>query len=85
MTSATYASLSEALIQAGYEVLTASNGKEAYSIIQERDWDVLLCGWRMPEMNSVGLLCIFSAKRDGSLIYPRSLLRRTAQATTLSM
>ena len=49
-------SLSEALSQAGYEVLTAANGKEAYSIIQEQELDLLLCDWRMPEMDGAALL-----------------------------
>jgi DNA-binding NtrC family response regulator len=49
-------SLSEALFQAGYEVLTAANGKEAYSIIQEQELDLLLCDWRMPEMDGAALL-----------------------------
>jgi DNA-binding response OmpR family regulator len=44
-------SLSEALTQAGYKVLTASNGKEGYAIIQQQELDLLLCDWRMPEMD----------------------------------
>lgn len=59
-------SLSEALTQAGYEVLTASNGKEAYSVIQEQDLDLLLCDWRMPEMDGAALLSLL--REEGRLV-----------------
>jgi DNA-binding NtrC family response regulator len=49
-------SLSEALKEAGYSVLTAANGKEAYAIIQSQALDLLLCDWRMPEMDGRELL-----------------------------
>jgi DNA-binding NtrC family response regulator len=49
-------SLSEALKNAGYNVLTAANGKEAYAIIQSHNLDLLLCDWRMPEMDGGTLL-----------------------------
>jgi DNA-binding NtrC family response regulator len=59
-------SLSEALFQAGYEVLTAANGKEAYSIIQEQELDLLLCDWRMPEMDGAALLNLL--REEGRLV-----------------
>ena len=59
-------SLSEALTQAGYEVLTASNGKEAYSIIQKQDLDLLFCDWRMPEMDGAALLTLLRV--EGRLV-----------------
>jgi len=59
-------SLSEALSQAGYEVLTAANGKEAYSIIQEQELDLLLCDWRMPEMDGAALLNLL--REEGRLV-----------------
>ncbi len=49
-------SLSEALHQAGYDVQTAANGKEAYAILQAERLDLLLCDWRMPEMDGAALL-----------------------------
>lgn len=49
-------SLSEALGAAGYNVLTAANGKEAYAILQGHSLDLLLCDWRMPEMDGAALL-----------------------------
>jgi two-component system response regulator AtoC len=59
-------SLSEALSQAGYQVQTASNGKEAYSIIQAQELDLLLCDWRMPEMDGAALLNIL--REEGRLV-----------------
>ena len=59
-------SLSEALSQAGYQVLTASNGKEAYSIIQNQELDLLLCDWRMPEMGGAALLNLL--REEGRLV-----------------
>jgi DNA-binding NtrC family response regulator len=59
-------SLSEALKGAGYEVLTADNGKEAYAIIQERALDLLLCDWRMPEMDGGALLKLL--RNEGRLV-----------------
>ena len=52
--------------QAGYQVLTASNGKEAYSIIQNQELDLLLCDWRMPEMNGAALLNLL--REEGRLV-----------------
>lgn len=59
-------SLSEALSQAGYQVLTASNGREAYSMIQEQELDLLLCDWRMPEMDGAALLNVL--REEGRLV-----------------
>jgi DNA-binding NtrC family response regulator len=59
-------SLSEALTQAGYEVLTAANGKDAYSIIQTQDLNLLLCDWRMPEMDGAALLNLL--RSEGRLV-----------------
>jgi DNA-binding NtrC family response regulator len=59
-------SLSEALKEAGYNVLTAANGKEAYAIIQSHTLDLLLCDWRMPEMDGGALLKLLSD--DGRLV-----------------
>jgi CheY-like chemotaxis protein len=41
-------SLSEALKEAGYTVLAAANGKEAYAIIQSHALDLLLCDCPCP-------------------------------------
>ena len=49
-------SLSEALTLAGYEVRTAANGREAYRSLLDEPPDLLLCDWRMPEMDGAALL-----------------------------
>jgi DNA-binding NtrC family response regulator len=59
-------SLSEAVSQAGYEVLAAANGSEAYSIIQQQELDLLLCDWWMPEMDGAALLNLL--REEGRLV-----------------
>ena len=72
-------SLSEALTEAGYEVVTAANGKEAYAIIQERALDLLLCDWRMPEMDGGALLKLL---RDEGRLIDLPVLVMTAHGTS---
>lgn len=72
-------SLSEALTEAGYEVVTAANGKEAYAIIQERALDLLLCDWRMPEMDGGTLLKLL---RDEGRLIDLPVLVMTAHGTS---
>ena len=47
--------LSRMLAEIGYEVLQASNGKEALSVFQEQDGGIslILVDWNMPEMNGL--------------------------------
>ena len=59
-------SLSEALTQVGYQVLTAANGREGYAILQQQELDLLLCDWRMPEMDGAALLKLL--RDEGRLI-----------------
>ena len=59
-------SLSEALTLAGYEVLTAANGKNAYSIIQTQALNLLLCDWSMPGMDGAALLKLL--RSEGRLV-----------------
>jgi DNA-binding NtrC family response regulator len=72
-------SLSEALKEAGYNVLTAANGKEAYAIIQSHALDLLLCDWRMPEMNGGALLKLL---RDDGRLVDLPVLVMTAHGTS---
>jgi DNA-binding NtrC family response regulator len=72
-------SLSEALKQAGYNVLTAANGKEAYAIIQAHALDLLLCDWRMPEMDGAALLKVLS---DEGRLVDLPVLVMTAHGTS---
>ena len=43
------------LIKAGYEVITAEDGKEAWNILQERFIPIILTDWLMPEMDGLEL------------------------------
>jgi DNA-binding NtrC family response regulator len=72
-------SLSEALKEAGYNVLTAANGKEAYAIIQSQALDLLLCDWRMPEMDGGSLLKLL---RDDGRLVDLPVLVMTAHGTS---
>ena len=47
------------LRQAGFEGLSemeASNGKEALSLLETNEPDLVLCDWNMPEMSGIELL-----------------------------
>ena len=72
-------SLSEALRGAGYEVLTAANGKEAYGIIQASPLDLLLCDWRMPVMDGAALLKLLG---DEGRLVDLPVLVMTAHGTS---
>jgi DNA-binding response OmpR family regulator len=47
--------VAETLAAEGYEVETASNGREALGKITLRSVDLVLCDLRMPELDGVGL------------------------------
>jgi DNA-binding NtrC family response regulator len=48
--------LSEALREAGYEVLSAGGGEEASRILQEENVQIAICDIRMPGMDGIELL-----------------------------
>jgi len=66
--------VAETLAAEGYEVETASNGREALEKITLRSFDLVLCDLRMPELDGVGL---YRALEKG---HP-DLLRRIAFVT----
>jgi DNA-binding NtrC family response regulator len=49
-------SLAELLVDEGYEVLQAPNGKAAYDLVLDRSVDLVLSDVRMPEMDGMALL-----------------------------
>lgn len=49
-------SLAELLVEEGYEVLQAGNGKEARDLLIQRGVDLVLSDVRMPEMDGITLL-----------------------------
>ena len=56
----------EILEMAGYEVITATNGKEGYRQAMDNDPDVILCDILMPEMDGHTLLETLKKNRDMS-------------------
>jgi len=66
--------VAETLVAEGYEVETASNGREALEKIPLRSFDLILCDLRMPGLDGVGL---YRALEKG---HP-DLLRRIAFVT----
>ncbi|MBN4058849.1 diguanylate cyclase [bacterium AH-315-J04] len=55
------------LEEAGYEVFTATNGKEALAILREHGPKIILTDWMMPEMDGMELCRIIrQAQADGA-------------------
>ena len=52
---------------AGYDVDTASNGREALEKIDRGSYDLILCDVRMPELDGAGL-CRALAARDAATL-----------------
>jgi len=48
--------MAQLLEEEGYEVLQAANGKEAYAMVMERAFDLVLSDVRMPDMDGLTLL-----------------------------
>ncbi|HEX8370720.1 MAG TPA: sigma-54 dependent transcriptional regulator [Pyrinomonadaceae bacterium] len=61
----------------GHEVETASDGEAAWSVLEERDFDVLLCDINMPRLDGIGLLRRLKEKRQN----PPEVIMLTGHAT----
>jgi DNA-binding NtrC family response regulator len=61
----------------GHEVETASDGEAAWSLLEERDYDVLLCDINMPRLDGIGLLRRLKEKRQN----PPEVIMLTGHAT----
>ena len=56
---------SEILRESGYgDLRVASNGTEAWSVIKTFDIDMVVCDWRLTEMNGLALLKVVRADAD---------------------
>jgi two-component system LytT family response regulator len=62
--------LQEILELAGYEVLTASNGKIGYDVIVENQLDLVLCDVNMPELGGFELLEAINHRFKDEIIPP---------------
>jgi len=57
--------LGRALKVWGYQVLTSRNGEEALSLLEKRDFDVILCDVKMPVMDGMTLYQEIKKRRPG--------------------
>jgi DNA-binding NtrC family response regulator len=61
----------------GHIVETSSDGEAAWSLLEERDFDVLLCDINMPRLDGIGLLRRLKEKRQN----PPEVIMLTGHAT----
>jgi putative two-component system response regulator len=61
--------LQQALVSAGYEVVTARTGTEALGHIREGSCRLVLSDWEMPEMSGVELCKAVRAEQLGGYVY----------------
>ena len=59
--------LEDGLVMAGYDVDTASNGREALRKIEQGDYALIVCDVRMPELDGPGL-CGVLAERGNDML-----------------
>lgn len=71
--------LEDALLMLGHEVITASNGAEAWRSLSESGCRVVVCDWNMPELDGLGL-CRRVRFRPGDYVY--FILLTGAEATS---
>lgn len=64
----------------GHEVKTAADGKAAWDLIEQQDFDVLLCDINMPRLDGIGLLRRLREKSQN----PPEVIMLTGQATVES-
>lgn len=65
------------LTRLGHEVETASDGESAWSLLEEKDFDVLLCDINMPRLDGISLLRRLREKRQN----PPEVIMLTGHAT----
>jgi CheY-like chemotaxis protein len=61
--------LEDGLIMAGYDVDTASNGREALQRIDQGVYDLIICDVRMPELDGPGLCRTLAARGIDTLAH----------------
>jgi two-component system, cell cycle response regulator len=66
------------LKRAGYDVETASNGKEALQKIEAGDFQLMITDWEMPEMDGIALCSALRASQTKGYIYTILLTARDA-------
>jgi diguanylate cyclase (GGDEF)-like protein len=66
------------LKRAGYEVETASNGREALQKIEAGDFQLMITDWEMPEMDGIALCSALRSSQTKGYIYTILLTARDA-------
>ncbi len=61
--------LQESLTKAGYEVLTAHNGREALEVLRTSTCRLVVSDWEMPEMNGLELCRAIRAEATRGYVY----------------
>jgi len=61
--------LKDSLTEAGHEVHTASNGREALELVRDRDYRLVVTDWEMPEMSGVELCKAIRAECMAGYVY----------------
>jgi len=61
--------LEDGLVTAGYDVDTASNGREALRKIDQGGYDLIVCDVRMPELDGPGLSRALAERGDDTLAH----------------
>jgi len=72
--------LENALVKAGYDVVTASNGAEALEHLREQPLRLVISDWDMPEMNGIELCRAVRAEDLGGYTYFILLTARNSSA-----
>ncbi|MEQ1845686.1 MAG: response regulator [Nitrospira sp.] len=72
--------LSLVLTKAKYEIISASNGKNAISILSEQPVDMIILDLRMPEMD--GLAFLKWVRKEANLTVPILILTAMVSADT---
>ena len=68
------------LSDCGYEVATATNGREAFEMIQVGDYRLVISDWEMPDMDGLDLCRKIRERQFGSYVYFILLTSRHTEA-----
>jgi putative two-component system response regulator len=63
----------------GYQVATASNGKEAFDLVQRGDYRIVFSDWQMPEMSGLELCRRIRSRHLSAYVYFILITARSGQ------
>jgi two-component system chemotaxis response regulator CheY len=73
-----------ALTEAGFDVVAAENGREAWEIVQREDIRLVVADWMMPEMDGLELVRNIRARTDQPYVYTLLLTSRSEKQDIVS-